>query len=50
MIHSYLITVLSHMLSVEGMITKDDLQQFISNIDVDPSPEDLKSLFQQVNI
>ena len=42
------VTVLAQMLSEEGIVRKEDLVKFLAEVDVDPSPENLNSLFHQV--
>ena len=36
------------MLTEEGVIMKDTLQKFIAAVDIDPTKEDLETLFSKV--
>ena len=45
---SFSMAVLSQMFGEEGIIRKNDLQTFLAAVDIDPTPDDLDSLFHQV--
>lgn len=42
--------VIAQMLTEEGIIMKDTLQKFIASVDVDPTTEDLETLFNKVRL
>ena len=42
--------VIAQMLTDEGVIMKETLQKFIASVDVDPTTEDLETLFNKVRL